>query len=323
VLDPSCGDKLDGDEDLEEDYRELYILQVKQCAEDSFKEIESIDQELEMLSHMESLRVSESSNQKNSGNSNSSNSNNTSMMMSAWNDSADIIAQRSRGIVPRTTEYQQPYMTNVNNDNSSSSSSNTSYNMSINNSNIYDNNNNNNFDSSFTITTPLCKCGTASIRRTSGQAQSSGREFFVCQHDRTSELNCGFFDWADGNNSSNSNYNSNNINYNVEDDRNLSSIGSSLNKNHTTEIKHRFGHNGFRHGQKECVEAALAGRDVFCLMPTGGGKSVVYQLPAWCCPGLAVVFSPLISLIQDQVDAMHAIGIRYWKEAEVYVYICL
>ena len=82
------------------------------------------------------------------------------------------------------------------------------------------------------------------------------------------------------------------------------------NKNHKTELFHRFGHVNYRLGQLECVEAALQGRDVFCLMPTGGGKSVVYQLPAWCCPGIAVVFSPLISLIQDQVEAMNAIKIR-------------
>ena len=44
-------------------------------------------------------------------------------------------------------------------------------------------------------------------------------------------------------------------------------------------------------------------------MPTGGGKSIVYQLPAVCCHGLAVVFSPLVSLIQDQVDQMEALGI--------------
>jgi superfamily II DNA helicase RecQ len=81
-------------------------------------------------------------------------------------------------------------------------------------------------------------------------------------------------------------------------------------KDFHAELSRVFGHHGFRAGQKQCVEAALLGRDVFCLMPTGGGKSVVYQLPAWCNRGLAVVFSPLISLIQDQVDALIAIGIR-------------
>lgn len=90
----------------------------------------------------------------------------------------------------------------------------------------------------------------------------------------------------------------------------LDNRNQSLNKDHSAELKKRFGHPNFRLGQLACIEAALQGRDVFCLMPTGGGKSVVYQLPAWCCPGITVVFSPLISLIQDQVEAMKAIKIR-------------
>ena len=82
-------------------------------------------------------------------------------------------------------------------------------------------------------------------------------------------------------------------------------------KDPKTEIRTVFGHNrGFRQGQWECIDAALQSRDVFCLMPTGGGKSMVYQLPAWCNIGISIVFSPLLSLIQDQCDAMNAISIR-------------
>ncbi|KAH8051239.1 four-way junction helicase [Aureococcus anophagefferens] len=76
------------------------------------------------------------------------------------------------------------------------------------------------------------------------------------------------------------------------------------------ENRHTFGHRAFRPGQREVVAAAMAGRDCFVLMPTGGGKSLCYQLPAWCCPGLAVVFSPLVSLIQDQVDSMNESGVE-------------
>ncbi|CAM9378146.1 unnamed protein product, partial [Choristocarpus tenellus] len=71
-----------------------------------------------------------------------------------------------------------------------------------------------------------------------------------------------------------------------------------------------FGHAKFRAGQKEVIVDAMRGKDVFVLMPTGGGKSLCYQLPACCCPGLAVVFSPLISLIQDQVSQMQSIGVQ-------------
>ncbi|MBI2095906.1 MAG: DNA helicase RecQ [Candidatus Omnitrophica bacterium] len=74
-------------------------------------------------------------------------------------------------------------------------------------------------------------------------------------------------------------------------------------------LKQSFGFDSFRPLQREIIEDSLAGRDVFALLPTGGGKSLCYQLPALVRPGLTLVVSPLISLMKDQVDAMESIGI--------------
>jgi ATP-dependent DNA helicase RecQ len=74
-------------------------------------------------------------------------------------------------------------------------------------------------------------------------------------------------------------------------------------------LRASFGFPEFRPGQERAVESVLAGRDTLVVLPTGGGKSLCYQVPAMVLPGLTVVVSPLISLMKDQVDALTARGI--------------
>ena len=71
-----------------------------------------------------------------------------------------------------------------------------------------------------------------------------------------------------------------------------------------------FGYRSFRSHQESAIRAILGGRDAFVLMPTGGGKSLCYQIPALVRPGIGVVVSPLIALMQDQVDALCALGLK-------------
>lgn len=70
-----------------------------------------------------------------------------------------------------------------------------------------------------------------------------------------------------------------------------------------------FGYDSFRFGQSGIVSAILTGRDVLGVMPTGAGKSICYQIPAAILPGVAIVISPLISLMRDQVDALNDVGL--------------
>src|SRR6266516_15520 len=74
-------------------------------------------------------------------------------------------------------------------------------------------------------------------------------------------------------------------------------------------LKRYFGFTSFRPLQEEIIRDSLGGKDVFAVLPTGGGKSLCFQLPALVRPGLTVVVSPLIALMKDQVDALQASGV--------------
>ena len=75
-------------------------------------------------------------------------------------------------------------------------------------------------------------------------------------------------------------------------------------------LKTYFGYDSFRRGQEDLISAILSGRDVMAVMPTGAGKSICYQVPALLLPGITLVISPLISLMQDQVKSLNEVGIH-------------
>ncbi len=74
-------------------------------------------------------------------------------------------------------------------------------------------------------------------------------------------------------------------------------------------LRSTFGYDEFRHNQEDIIQTLLNGKDALALMPTGGGKSLCYQIPAICRQGTGIIISPLIALMQDQVDALKQLGI--------------
>ena len=74
-------------------------------------------------------------------------------------------------------------------------------------------------------------------------------------------------------------------------------------------VRERFGHDEFRPGQEPVVRAVLEGRDALVVLPTGAGKSLMYQLPAVLGEGIVVVVSPLIALMKDQTDKLERAGV--------------
>ncbi|MGL5113228.1 MAG: RecQ family ATP-dependent DNA helicase, partial [Flavobacterium sp.] len=75
-------------------------------------------------------------------------------------------------------------------------------------------------------------------------------------------------------------------------------------------LKENFGFEKFRPNQEDIINCVLSGQDTLAIMPTGGGKSICFQLPALVLPGITVVISPLIALMKDQVDSLKANGIK-------------
>src|SRR6266545_242760 len=88
-----------------------------------------------------------------------------------------------------------------------------------------------------------------------------------------------------------------------------SSVPAATDPRVLSTLRATFGFDTFRPLQAEVVSALLEGRDAFVLLPTGGGKSLCYQLPALLTEGTAVVVSPLIALMKDQVDKLVAMGV--------------
>ena len=153
---------------------------------------------------------------------------------------------------------------------------------------------------------PTCSCGMKTVEARVQHGSNANRLYYRCS-------TCGFNSWVDGEVESREAY-SNERNQArqivVEQPCVSSDPGVASNMLRAKRVlRDVFGHNAFRPNQERTVMEAFSGRDVFVLMPTGGGKSLCFQLPACIDNGVTIVISPLVSLIQDQVQQLEALDV--------------
>jgi len=267
----------------------------------------------------------QSNHQNNNNNHGSSSNNNQYNYYNPMNTSTDtnISAISSTAFSPIPTslsQQQQHHQTSLfdhygtnNNINNNSNSNNSYSNNNNHNHNHHNTMNSNNENSNSNSNVPTCPGHNLPCKIcTANTVANMGRQFYKCSQVHPDQ--CDFFEWVDG---ENTNYQNNDVaggggsgggmNGNAAT---IGNGGGTNTKDIYTENRRKFGHHSFREGQKEVIQAAVDGRDCFVLMPTGGGKSLCYQLPAWCCPGISIIISPLLSLIEDQVQSLTKLGIE-------------
>ncbi|CAI5743567.1 unnamed protein product [Peronospora destructor] len=153
---------------------------------------------------------------------------------------------------------------------------------------------------------PTCSCGMTTMEARVQHGLNANRLYYRCS-------TCGFNSWVDGEVRSleaHSNGGNQTRQIVVEQPCVSSDPGVTSNMLRAKRVlRDVFGHNAFRLNQERTVMEAFSGRDVFVLMPTGGGKSLCFQLPACIDDGVTIVVSPLVSLIQDQVQQLEALDV--------------
>lgn len=147
---------------------------------------------------------------------------------------------------------------------------------------------------------PTCSCGLLTTEARVQHGANAKRIYNRCS-------NCGFHSWAD-NQPDQPQRRTSEVEIEAPCVSSNPTVTSKMQRAKTV-LRDVFGHNAFRPKQERIVLEAFSGRDVFVLMPTGGGKSLCYQLPACVDDGVTIVISPLVSLIQDQVQQLEALDV--------------